>query len=124
MKHYSKYSIEDALWGVGVQYLEFDISSGALLRQVDDYGNILLYSEPHSTVPHERGTCHLGESSLQLELEYEEDRVLPLVFETKWTLATAFYDRRLDVQKRHATGYELTSADAAELIAIFNGLSR
>lgn len=120
MKFYSKYSLEDSLWGVGLQYLEYDVSSGEVLRQVDDYGNILFYSQPAPNIPKEQGTCHLAEVGLNMELEYEEDKVLPNVFEAKWAQAIAFYDSRLDVQKQFATGYQLTSADVEDLKAKFN----
>ncbi|MFD2720456.1 hypothetical protein ACFST9_17150 [Hymenobacter monticola] len=124
MKYYCKYSAEDSLWGVGLTYLEYDMASGEPLRQVDDYGNILFYSQPDVMTPKEQGTCYLTESSLALELQYEEDRVLPEVFEAKWARATAFYDSRLDVKKRYATGYEVTPEDAQELILKFNHLAR
>ena len=124
MKYYGKYSIEDSLWGVGLQYVEYDVASGELLRQVNDYGNILFHSQPDTVVPKEQGTCHLGEFSLNLELEYEEDQVLAIVFEAKWIQATAFYDGRLDVKKQFATGYRLTPEDAQDLKMKFNVLSR
>jgi hypothetical protein len=79
MKLHSKYAIEDSLWGVGLQYLEYDASSGELLRQVNDYGNILFYSQPAPNVPTEQGTCHLAEVVLQVEVENEEDQALPTV---------------------------------------------
>lgn len=120
MKFYSKSTLEDSLWGVGLQYLEYDVSSGEVLRQVADYGNILFYSRPGATIAKSQGTCYPAEVSLNLELEYEEDNVLPNVFEAKWAQATAFYDSRLDVQKHSAMGYQLTTADVEDLKAKFN----
>lgn len=116
MKYYCKYSLEDSLWGVGLQFLEFDCATGVLLRQVNDFGNILFYWWPDSAMPKEQGTCHPAEVTLGIHTQYEEDVVLPSVFESKWAQATSFYDIRLDSKKL----YTLQPGEVRELITAFN----
>jgi hypothetical protein len=118
MKYYSKYIIEDDVWGVGMQYLEYDVQTGEVLRQVNDYGNILLYSQLLANRHQAHGTCHHAEASLQMELQYDEDQVLERVFQAKWTLATNFVDSRLDVNNQA----ELTAEDVQALKAKFSAL--
>jgi hypothetical protein len=119
MKYYSKYSVEDTVWGVGVQYLEYDVHTGEVLRQVEDYGNILLYSQVVSGPQRAFGTCHHAEVALQREQEYDNDRVLERVFQAKWARATEFFDPRLAVTNQAP----LTAADVQELIGKFNALT-
>jgi hypothetical protein len=121
MKYHSKYSLEDSVWGVGLQYLEYDMATGEVVRQVEDYGNILLYCQVDTGQQTVSGTCQPAEVSLALEHEYDEDRVLESVFAAKWARATQFFDPRLDA----ANPCELTAGDVEELKAKFNanGLS-
>jgi hypothetical protein len=118
MKYYSKYIIEDDVWGVGMQYLEYDVQTGEVLRQVNDYGNILLYSHLLANRHQAHGTCYHTEASLQMELQYDEDQVLERIFQAKWTLATNFVDPRLDVNNQA----ELTAEDVQALKAKFSAL--
>lgn len=117
--YYSKYSLEDDAWGVGVQYLEYDLNTGEVLRQVNDYGNILLYSQLVPGQQRACGTCHHSEVTLQRELEYDNDQVLKGVFEAKWARATQFFDPRLNVTNQET----LMAADIQELIRKFNALA-
>jgi hypothetical protein len=118
MKYYSKYSLEDDVWGVGIQYLEYDVQRKQVLRQVNDYGSILLHSQllPNGLQAH--GNCPHAETSLQLELEYAEDQVLERVFQAKWALATQFSDHRLTA----AHPSTLTPGDVQELKSAFSNL--
>ena len=118
MKYHSKYSIEDSVWGVGVQYLEYDVHTGEVVRQVEDYGNVLLYSQLVQGPQKASGTCHHAEASLHLEQEYDNDRVLESVFHAKWARATQFFDARLDVNNPA----ELTAEDVQDIKSKFNAL--
>jgi hypothetical protein len=118
MKYYSKYSLEDDVWGVGVQYLEYDVQTGNVLQQVNDYGNILLYSQLRSSVQKAHGTCPHAETSLQMDQQYDEDQVLERIFQAKWALAMQFFDPRLDADNPA----ELTAGDVQELKTTFSAL--
>jgi hypothetical protein len=116
MKSYSKYALENQVWGVGLQYIEYDIESGEPFRQVEDYGNLMLYCEIAPGSRTERGTCHMAETTLNLASQYEEDQVFQVVFVAKWQQATRFFDKRLDLSQ----SYDLTPKDIAEIISKFN----
>jgi hypothetical protein len=92
--------------------------TGEVLRHIEDYGNILLYSQVVPGQQRAFGTCQHSEGTLQRELEYDNDRVLEGVFQAKWGRATQFFDPRLDV----ANPVALTAADVQELIRKFNAL--
>lgn len=112
MKFYSKYALENQVWGLGLQYIEYDVESGEPLRQVEDYGNLMLYCEIEPCFRIERGTCHMAETTLKLASQYEEDRVFQVVFEAKWQQATRFFDKRLDLSQ----SYDLTPKDIEEIL--------
>jgi hypothetical protein len=116
MKFYSKYALENQVWGVGLQYIEYDIESGEPLRQVEDYGNLLLYCEIDPDFRIERGTCHMAETTLKLSSQYKEDRVFQVVFEAKWQQAIRLLDKRLDISKL----YDITSKDIEDILGKLN----
>ncbi|GAB2777377.1 hypothetical protein GCM10027175_14200 [Hymenobacter latericoloratus] len=113
MNYYYKYANqEDTLFGEGFAYVEYGENLEPL-RQVEDYGRILLYSYINPHTCKQAGTCYLSETDLNQELELPENVIAAATFEQKWLQAQLFSDRLLDIDRRR----DLTSSTVQEIIA-------
>lgn len=104
-----KYYTEDQFFGDGIAYVEYDINSLQPLRQVNDYGIILLYSLFNYIENTEVGTCYISEQIYNDETNHAENTVFQIVFETKWLQAQSMYDKRLDISRRHLLTFSIVT---------------
>jgi hypothetical protein len=104
-----KYYTEDQFFGDGIAYVEYDMDSLQPIRQVDDYGNILLYSFFDYNQKKEIGTCYVSEQIYNNLTNHAENVVFQSVFENKWLQAQSMYDERLDISKRHLLNLDIAN---------------
>ena len=113
MNFYCRYNDqEDSLFGEGHAYVEYG-EDLAPLRQVDDFGEILLFGSFDYNSWQETGTCYVSELCLNPDLESPENFISAELFESKWQQALLFNDKRLDIKVRR----QLTESIVQEIIS-------